>query len=74
MQARRVSEVCCRNCDKEVAVLSRWPIRYKLLLGVAMICPIVAILSFSSLRGVYAYRQLVRAMSHRAGNCRPPPS
>jgi two-component system NtrC family sensor kinase len=47
-------------------VLSRWPIRYKLLLGVAMICAIVAILSFSSLRGVYAYRQLVRSLSRRA--------
>ncbi len=47
-------------------MLSRWPIRYKLLLGMAMLLLIVAILSFSSFKGVYAYRQVVRAISCRA--------
>ena len=47
-------------------MLSRWPIRYKLSLGVAMLCLIVAILSFSGFQGVYAYRQLARTISRRA--------
>jgi len=45
------------GCDKEVAaMLSRWPIRYKLMLGVATMFLIVAGLSFSGFKGVYAYR------------------
>jgi two-component system NtrC family sensor kinase len=47
-------------------LLSRWPIRYKLLFGVATLCLIVAILSVSGFRGVYAYRELVRNISDRA--------
>jgi len=47
-------------------LLSHWPIRYKLLFGAAMLCLIVAILSFSGFRGVYAYRQLARGISQRA--------
>lgn len=45
-------------------MLSRWPIRKKLLLGVAILFLIVGILAFSSFRGVYAYRQLARSISH----------
>ncbi len=52
-------------------MLSHWPIRYKLLFGTALLCLIVAILSFSSFRGVYAYRQLVRGISHRAAELEP---
>jgi signal transduction histidine kinase len=48
----------------EVAVRHRWLIRHKLLLGVAMLLLIVAILAFSSFRGVYAYRSLARSISH----------
>lgn len=47
-------------------MLSRWPIRYKLLFGVAMLFLIVAILSFSGFRGVYAYRELVKSIKRRA--------
>ena len=52
-------------------MLSYWPIRYKLLFGVVLLCLIVAILSFSSFRGVYAYRQLVRGISQRAAELEP---
>ncbi len=47
-------------------MLSRWPIRNKLLFGVAMLFLIVAILSFSGFRGVYAYRELVKDIKRRA--------
>jgi hypothetical protein len=47
-------------------LLSRWPIRYKLLLGVGLLFLIVALLSFSGFRGVYSYRQLARSISRRA--------
>jgi signal transduction histidine kinase len=46
-------------------VLARWSIRRKLLLGVAILFAIVAILAFSSFRGVYAYRHLARSISYR---------
>jgi two-component system NtrC family sensor kinase len=52
-------------------LLSYWPIRYKLLFGTVLLCLIVAILSFSSFRGVYAYRQLSRGISHRAAEMEP---
>ena len=52
-------------------MLSHWPIRYKLLFGTTLLCLIVAILSFSSFRGVYAYRQLVRGISRRAAELEP---
>ncbi|TVS11054.1 MAG: HAMP domain-containing protein [Planctomycetaceae bacterium] len=42
----------------------RWLIRHKLFLGLAMLMLIVAILAFSSFRGVYAYRALARSISH----------
>lgn len=47
-------------------MLSRWPIRYKLSFGLAMLCLIVAILSFSGFRGVYSFRELARSVSRRA--------
>ena len=47
-------------------MLARWPIRYKLVFGVTLVLLIVALLSFSGFRGVYAYRGLVRAVSLRA--------
>ncbi len=47
-------------------MLSRWPIRYKLMLGVATMFLIVAGLSFSGFNGVYAYRQLAKTISRRA--------
>jgi two-component system, NtrC family, sensor kinase len=52
-------------------LLSTWPIRYKLLFGVMLLCLIVAILSFSSYRGVFAYRQLVRGISQRSAELEP---
>jgi signal transduction histidine kinase len=52
--------------DKEVALLSRWSIQYKLLLCVALLCLIVATLAISGFRGVYSYRQLARTISLRA--------
>jgi hypothetical protein len=53
-------------CDREVAVLARWRIRYKLLVGVVMLLLIVAMLAFSSFQGVYSYRGLARSISNRA--------
>jgi two-component system NtrC family sensor kinase len=53
-------------CDKEVALLSRWSIQYKLLLCVALLFLIVATLAVSGFRGVYSYRQLARTISLRA--------
>lgn len=47
-------------------MLARWPIQNKLLFGVALLLAIVAGLSFSGFRGVYAYRELARGVSHRA--------
>ena len=52
-------------------MLSHWPIRYKLLFGTAILCLIVATLAFSSFRGVYAYRELVRGISQRAMELEP---
>lgn len=46
-------------------MLSRWTIRNKLLFGVALLFLIVAILAFSSFRGVYAYRHLARSISYQ---------
>ena len=46
-------------------MLARWSIRQKLYVGVAVLFGIIAILSFCSFRGVYAYRYLVRNISHR---------
>lgn len=45
-------------------MLSRWSIREKLWLSGAMLCVGVAILTFSSFRGVYAYRWLARNISY----------
>ncbi len=52
-------------------MLSHWPIRYKLLFGTAILCLIVAILAFSSFRGVYSYREVVRGISQRAMELEP---
>jgi len=46
---------------------SHRPIRDKLLLGALLLGAMVAVLSASGFRGVYAYRQLVRTLSYRAG-------
>ncbi|MCC7085437.1 MAG: HAMP domain-containing histidine kinase [Pirellulales bacterium] len=47
-------------------MLSRWPIRNKLLLGIALLLVIVLTMSISSFQGTYAYRNLVRSLSSRA--------
>lgn len=47
-------------------MLSRWPIRSKLLLCVWLLFLILAGLSFGSFRGVYSYRRLARSISQRA--------
>ncbi|MFP6751034.1 MAG: hypothetical protein VB855_05130, partial [Pirellulaceae bacterium] len=47
-------------------MLSRWPIRSKLLLCIGLLFLIVAGLSFGSFRGVYSYRRLARSLSQRA--------
>ncbi len=48
----------------EVAiVLSRWPIRNKLLLGIALLVVILSTISTSSFQGTYSYRGLVRSLS-----------
>jgi signal transduction histidine kinase len=47
-------------------VLSRWPIRNKLIAGLALLVVIVAIASGSGLYGLYAYRAMVKSISARA--------
>jgi two-component system, NtrC family, sensor kinase len=47
-------------------LLSKWPIRDKLLVGIGMLLVIVAALSVSGFLGVYAYRSLVRSLRGRA--------
>lgn len=47
-------------------MLSKWPIRRKLLVGSSLLLVIVATLSWSGFHGVYAYRSLVRSLSGRA--------
>lgn len=47
-------------------MLSRWPIRNKLLAGLGLLLVIVAFLSGSGLYGFYAYRETVRRLSSRA--------
>jgi len=52
--------------DTEVAMLSRCSIKYKLLIGIALLSLIVGVLSVSGMLGVGAYRRLVRSVSLRA--------
>jgi signal transduction histidine kinase len=47
-------------------VLSRWPIRNKLLVGITLLLVIVVTLSASGFRGVYAYRGLLKSLRARA--------
>ena len=47
-------------------MLSRWPIRNKLLLGITLLLVIVLSLSTSSFQGTYAFREIVRGVSSRA--------
>jgi signal transduction histidine kinase len=47
-------------------LLSKWPIRNKLLIGIGLLLVIVAALSWSGFHSVYAYRSLVRNLRGRA--------
>ena len=47
-------------------MLSRWPILFKLLLGVGILLLIVVTLSVSGFRGVYSFRQLTKSIKVRA--------
>jgi two-component system, NtrC family, sensor kinase len=47
-------------------LLSKWPIRNKLLFGIGLLLVIVLTLSASGFLGVYAYRALVRSLRGRA--------
>jgi signal transduction histidine kinase len=47
-------------------LLSKWPIRNKLLFGIGCLVVIVATLSISGFTGVYAYRALARSLRGRA--------
>ena len=47
-------------------LLSKWPIRNKLLLGIGLLLVIVATLSGSAYYGLYAYRSLVKGLSARS--------
>jgi two-component system, NtrC family, sensor kinase len=47
-------------------VLTRWPIRNKLLIGIGLLLVIVGTLGWSGFHGMYAYRSLVRSLSGRA--------
>jgi len=52
--------------DTEVVVLSRWPIRNKFRLGLAMLVVVVLALFGTACFGLYAYRGLVRSVSARS--------
>ena len=47
-------------------MLSKWPIRNKLLVGIALLVVIVSVLSVAGGVGVYRYRDLVRSLELRA--------
>lgn len=47
-------------------MLSRWPILFKLLLGVGILLLMVVTLSVSGFRGVYSFRQLTKSIKVRA--------
>jgi two-component system, NtrC family, sensor kinase len=47
-------------------LLSQWPIRNKLLIGIGLLLVIVAALSWSGFHSVYAYRSAVRSFRGRA--------
>ncbi len=47
-------------------MLSKWPIRNKVLIGIGLLLVIVATLSWSGFHGVYAYRSAVRGLRGRA--------
>jgi len=47
-------------------LLSKWPIRNKLLAGLVLLLVIVATLSWSGFHGLYAYRELVKSLGRRA--------
>jgi len=47
-------------------VLSKWPIRYKLILGFSLLLAVVATLTGAGLYGFYAYRSLVKSLSWRS--------
>jgi signal transduction histidine kinase len=47
-------------------LLSKWPIRKKLVFGIGLLLVIVAALSVSGFLGVYAYRSLARSLRGRA--------
>lgn len=52
--------------DTEVApLLSKWPIRNKLLIGLALLLVIVTTLSASGFIGLYAYRHTVKSLGWR---------
>ncbi|HVC93695.1 MAG TPA: ATP-binding protein [Pirellulales bacterium] len=46
-------------------MLSKWPIRVKLRIGLGLLLGIVITLSWSAIYGLYAYRSLVRSLSRR---------
>ena len=48
-------------------MLAKWPIRNKLLVGLALLLVLVATLSYSGFHGLYAYRGLVKALNERVG-------
>ena len=49
-------------------MLAHWSIRNKLLFCIVTLFLIVTVLSFSSFRGVYAYRELARSISYQRAN------
>ena len=47
-------------------MLSRWSIRKKLQIAMVVLGLVIAVLGYSSFRGVYAYKELVSTLSSRA--------
>ena len=53
-------------------MLSKWPIRNKLLIGIGLLLVIVATLSWSGFHGVYAYRSPCAVCAAGPTSCRWP--
>lgn len=57
----------CQAIDKEVSlVLSKWPIRNKLITGLGLMLVIVGVLSWSGFYGLYSYRALLKSLERVA--------
>jgi signal transduction histidine kinase len=65
-ESRYCTPAANRHATWRSPVLSKWPIRNKLLIGIALLVVIMGVLSIAGGVGVYRYRDLVRSLELRA--------